>query len=219
MNEEASKITVVIADDHAMVRSGLRALLEREQDIEVVDEAGDVETALRKVRAHRPDVLLLDLIMPGAPVIESIPSIDEVNADTNIVVLTMQSDPAYAKTALQAGASGYVLKDAVDADLVGAVRQVAQGGTYLDPKLGARLARSDGTARSELLSKRETEVLSLIALGHTNQEISEKLFLSVRTVESHRSHIQQKLRLSTRAELVRYALDSGLVPTNSNDGS
>lgn len=207
------KIKLVLADDHAVVRSGLSMLLEAEDDIEVVAEAGDAQEAIRKVRAYKPEILLLDLVMPGPSPIESIPKLIDASEKTKIVILTMQSDPAYASEALKAGASGYVLKEAVDADLVDAIRQVAAGSTYLHPELGARLVKdADREDKEEgLLSERESEILGLLALGHTNQEIAGKLFLSVRTVESHRAHIQQKLRLNTRAELVRYALDHGLV--------
>jgi two-component system response regulator NreC len=205
--------TIVIADDHIVVRSGLRMLLDAEPDFEVVAEAGDVESARRYVRGHKPSVLVLDLNMPGEPSLPAIPKLRDEFPNTQIVVLTMQDDPAFAREAMRAGALGYVLKEAADSELVDAVRTAAGGGTYLHPRLGARLA-AEPEAGSELdgLTDREREVLSLIALGHTNSEIAEQLFLSVRTVESHRAHIQQKLRLSTRAELVRYALDNGLIP-------
>ena len=206
-------IKIVIADDHAIVRSGLRMLLDAEEDMHVVAEAGDVPSAMRYVRAHRPAVLILDLNMPGEPSLPAIPTVAEASPDTKVVVLTMQNDPAFAREALRGGALGYVLKEAADAELVEAVRMAAQGRTYLHPELGARLAaeppKPDGPPDD--LTEREVEVLRLIALGHTNNEIAGQLYLSVRTVESHRAHIQQKLRLSTRAELVRYALDHGLI--------
>jgi two-component system response regulator NreC len=210
---ESAPITLVIADDHAIVRSGLRMLLDAEPDLEVVAEAGDVQAALRYVRAHRPSVLILDLNMPGEPSLPAIGTFLSASPDTQIVVLTMQSDPAFAREALRAGALGYVLKEAADAELVEAVRLAAQGRTYLHPELGAKLAVAppEDAGPPDDLTAREVEVLRLIALGHTNSEIAGQLYLSVRTVESHRAHIQQKLRLSTRAELVRYALDKGLV--------
>jgi two-component system response regulator NreC len=205
--------TIVIADDHMVVRSGLRMLLDAEADFEVVAEAGDVESARRYVRGHRPSVLVLDLNMPGEPSLPAIPKLRDEFPNTQIVVLTMQDDPAFAREAMRAGALGYVLKEAADSELVDAVRTAAGGGTYLHPRLGARLAAEpDPTSELDGLTEREREVLSLIALGHTNSEIAEQLYLSVRTVESHRAHIQQKLRLSTRAELVRYAIDNGLIP-------
>jgi two-component system response regulator NreC len=213
--EEAAppETKIVIADDHAVVRRGLRMLLDAEDGLEVVAEAGDVSSALHYVRAHRPNVLVLDLNMPGPPTLPAIPSFMEASPETRIVVLTMQSDPAFAREALRAGALGYVLKEAADSELVQAVRLAAEDRTYLNPELGARLAAAppEPAGPPDSLSEREVEVLRLIALGHTNQEIAEQLYLSVRTVESHRAHIQQKLRLSTRAELVRYALDHELI--------
>jgi two-component system, NarL family, response regulator NreC len=210
---EVQPIKLVIADDHAIVRSGLRMLLEAEQDFEVVAEAGDVPSTLRFVRAHRPTVLILDLNMPGEPSLPAIGELLEASPETRIVVLTMQSDPAFAREALRAGALGYVLKEAADAELVEAVRLAAQDRTYLHPELGAKLAAAPAEPQGppDDLTEREVEVLRLIALGHTNSEIAGQLYLSVRTVESHRAHIQQKLRLTTRAELVRYALDHSLI--------
>ncbi len=203
---------IVIADDHSVVRSGLRMLLDAEADLEVVAEAGDVESAKRYVRGHKPAVLILDLNMPGEPSLPAIPELREEFPDTAIVVLTMQDDPAFAREAMRAGALGYVLKEAADAELVEAVRDAAAGSTYLHPRLGARLAAEpDRDSSRDGLSDREQEVLKLIALGHTNSEVASQLYLSVRTVESHRAHIQQKLGLQTRAELVRYALDNGLI--------
>jgi two-component system response regulator NreC len=205
------KIRIVLADDHAVVRRGLRMLLDGEPDFEVVAEAGDVDAARRYVRGHHPAVLVLDLNMPGASSLEAIPMIRAEAPDTQIVVLTMQAEPAFARHALGAGAIGYVLKEAADGELVEAVRRAAVGESYLNPRLGARVASEPPPGPPDDLTEREAGVLKLIALGHTNAEIAGQLFLSVRTVESHRAHIQQKLRLSTRAELVRYALDHGLV--------
>jgi two-component system response regulator NreC len=204
-------IPIVLADDHAVVRSGLRLLLDSEADFEVVAEAGEVDGARRHVRGHRPAVLVLDLNMPGGSSLEAIPSIRAESPGTQIVVLTMQEAPAFARRALGAGALGYVLKEAADDELVQAVRAAAAGETYLTPRLGARLAAEPPPGRPDALSEREVDVLRLIALGHTNAEIAEQLFLSVRTVETHRAHIQQKLCLSSRAELVRYALERGLL--------
>jgi two-component system response regulator NreC len=204
-------IRIVLADDHSIVRSGLRMLLDAEEGFTVVAEASDADAALRTVLGHKPDVLVLDLNMPGGPSLDALPDIAAASPDTRVVVLTMQDDPEYARRALGAGASAYVLKEAADAELVEAVRSAARGETYLNPRLGAQLAaRPPGPPAGEL-SPREQEVLRLIALGHTNTEIAGALYLSVRTVETHRAHIQQKLRLSTRAELVRWALDHGLV--------
>jgi two-component system, NarL family, response regulator NreC len=205
--------TIVIADDHRVVRSGLRMVLEFEEDLEVVAEAGDVSEARRYVRAHRPDVLILDLNMPGEPSLPAIPAVLAESPTTKVVVLTMQDDPAFARAALQAGARAYVLKEAADEELVQAVRVAASGGTFLTPQLGARIAAAppEPAGSPDDLTEREVEILRSIALGHTNSEIAEKLYLSVRTVESHRAHIQQKISLKTRAELVQYALEHGVM--------
>jgi len=211
----AGKTKVIVADDHAVVRAGLKLVLEAEPDIEIVAEAVDMDSTLQKVRAHRPAVLVLDLNMPGGPSLSHIPALLESSPDTRIVVLTMQEDPAFAREALRAGAAGYVLKEAANAELAQAIRQALEGGTYLQPELGARLAAEPPAPEGppDDLTERELEVLKLIALGYTNAEIGEQLFLSVRTVESHRAHIQHKLRLQSRADLVRYALDHGLLET------
>jgi two-component system response regulator NreC len=205
-------VTIAIADDHAVVRTGLRMLLDAEPGFDVVAEAGDVAAAVRSVRGHKPRVLVLDLNMPGESSLGAIPSIREISPNTGVVVLTMQNDPAFAREALQAGALAYVLKEAADDELISAVRMAAEGNTYLNPQLGARLAAepTQPTGPPDDLTEREIEVLRLIALGHTNTEIGDQLYLSVRTVESHRAHIQQKLRRSSRAELVRYAIEHGL---------
>ena len=206
-------IRIILADDHAVVRSGLRLVLEGEEGFEVIAEAGTVEETVRKVRAIRPEVLVLDLNMGDASSLGEIPTMLADSPDTAIVVLTMQNEPAFARQALQAGASAYVLKEAADDELVEAVHAASRGETYLNPKLGARLAAEPPAPSGppDDLTPREVDVLRLIALGNTNGEIAEQLFLSVRTVESHRAHIQRKLGRTTRAELVRYALDRGLV--------
>jgi two-component system response regulator NreC len=210
---EAGTTTIVLADDHTVVRNALRLLLDAEPGFEVVAEAGDVDTAARYVRGHKPTVLILDLNMPGRASLDAVPEIREASPGTEIVVLTMQNEPAFARRALQAGVRGYVLKEAADAELVQAVRSAAVGDTYLQPALGARLAAGEQGHDSDELSERERDVLRLIALGHTNAEVAEQLYISIRTVESHRAHIQQKLRLTSRAELVRYALEHGMVET------
>jgi two-component system response regulator NreC len=208
---EGKTIRVVIADDHSIVRRGLRQLLEAEGDFEVVAEAGDIDGARRYVRGHHPDVLVLDLNMPEGSSLDAVPSIRAESPGTAIVMLTMQNEPAYARQALGAGVLGYVLKEAADSELVEAVRRASVGDTYLNPRLGARVAAEPPPGPPDGLSEREVEVLRMIALGHTNADIAEKLYLSVRTVETHRAHIQQKLRLASRADLVRYALEHGLV--------
>lgn len=210
-SREQARIRIVIADDHPVVRRGLRQLLEFEQGFEIVAEAGDVESARRYVRGHKPDVLVLDLNMPGGSALDAIPEIRASSPEVAIVVLTMQDDPAYARAALGAGALGYVLKEAADTELVQAVRAAVAGERYLNPRLGAKVAAAPPPGPPDGLSEREAEVLRMIALGHTNAQIAKALYLSVRTVETHRAHIQQKLRLSDRAELVRYALEHGLV--------
>lgn len=206
-------IRIVLADDHQVVRRGLELLLDAEQDFEVVASVGDVEAAIRTTRGYKPDVLVLDLNMPGGSSLDAIPAILAASPATGIAVLTMQDEPAFARQALGAGAKAYVLKEAADDELVTAVRRTAAGETYLNPALGARMAAEPATPAGppDDLSEREVEVLRMIALGHTNAEIAEQLYLSIRTVESHRAHIQQKLRRSSRADLVRYALDHGLV--------
>jgi two-component system, NarL family, response regulator NreC len=209
----AEGISIVLADDHTVVRRALRLLLEEEPGFEVVAEAEDAEGAIRYLRGHKPDVLILDLNMPGRPSLEAIGEMREVSPQTKIVVLTMQKEPAFARQALQQGVLGYVLKEAADDELVQAVRSAAAGETYLQPALGAKLAAEPEKSAAGDLSERETDVLRLIALGHTNAEIAEKLYISVRTVETHRAHIQQKLGVSSRAELVQSALSRGLVET------
>ena len=208
------ELTIVIADDHAVVRSGLRLLLDAEDGLEVVAEAGDAESALRAVLGHKPDILVLDLNMPGEPTsLDALPYVTERSENTRTVVLTMQDDPEFARRALRAGASAYVLKEAADSELVEAIHRAAAGETYLNPALGAKLAAAPEkpSGPPDDLTAREVDVLRLIALGHTNAEIGGQLFLSVRTVETHRAHIQQKLGRSTRAELVRYAIDHELL--------
>lgn len=213
MTGTTGAIRVVIADDHAVVRRGLRQLLDAEAGFEVVAEAADLESARRYVRGHHPDVLVLDLNLPDGLSLGAIPELRAECPDTQIVVLTMQSEPAYARQALAAGALGYVLKEAAESELVEALRRAADGDPYLNPRLGASVAVEVESDRLDGLSERELEVLRMIALGNTNAEIAEALYVSVRTVETHRAHIQQKLRLRTRSELVRYALDHGLIAT------
>jgi two-component system response regulator NreC len=203
-------ITIAIADDHQVVRAALRLFLGQQEGFEVVAEAGDVATTERRVAAFRPSVLILDLNMPGEPTLSAISKLRESAPETRIVVLTMETDPAAARNALQAGALGYVLKEGADTELVQAVRLAAAGRTYVAPELGGRLADAPPGA-PDGLSDRELEVLTLIALGHTNAEIASKLFLSVRTVESHRARIHQKTRCTSRAELVAYAREHELL--------
>jgi two-component system, NarL family, response regulator NreC len=206
-------ITIVLADDHRVVRSGLRMLLDAEDGFEVVAEAGDVDSTQHKVLGYRPRVLVLDLNMGDESSLPAIPGMLKASPETQIVVLTMQNDPAFAREALRSGAVGYVLKEAADAELVQAVRYAAEGRTYLNPELGARLAAepSPPAGAPDDLSVREVEILRMIGFGHTNAEIAATLYLSVRTVESHRAHIQQKTGRTRRSQLVGYARDHGLL--------
>jgi len=206
----SEQISVVIVDDHAIVRSGLHLLIEREEGMAVVDEAADANEAIFRVLEHKPDIVLIDVTMPGESGIDVIPRLLEASAESKVLVLSMQDDPRYVRDAFAAGAKGYVLKEAADAELVAAIREVAAGGSYVNPALGARVVTSEAKehadALADPLSEREHQVLRLLALGHTNQEIAKTLFISVRTAETHRAHIMQKLGLVSRAELVRYAL-------------
>jgi DNA-binding NarL/FixJ family response regulator len=208
-------IRVVLVDDHAVVRSGLRHVLDSAEGIEVVGEAGDSQHAVFEVRAKKPDVILMDVVMPGKSGIETIPDVLKDAPNAKVLILSMQDDPHYVREAFAAGASGYILKEAADTDLVTAVREVAGGGSYVHPTLGARMVSAEAAERkradADPLSDRERDVLRLLALGHTNQEIAGTLYISVRTAETHRSHIMQKLHLQTRAQLVRYALSQGLL--------
>jgi two-component system, NarL family, response regulator NreC len=208
-------IRVVVVDDHAVVRSGIKLLLDSHDDIEVVGEAGNAQDAVFRVRELTPDVILLDLVMPGEGGIEVMPKLLKEAPKAKVLVLSMQDEPSYVREAFAAGASGYVLKEAADEEVVNAVREIAGGGSYVHPTLGARMVTAEAAERAaaeaDPLSDREREILRLLALGHTNQEIAKMLYISVRTAETHRAHIMQKLRLGTRAELVRHALAHGLL--------
>jgi two-component system, NarL family, response regulator NreC len=208
-------VRVLIVDDHAVVRAGLRLLLEAEDGLDPVGEAGTARDAVFQARSVKPDVILLDVVMPDQSGLDVLPTLLHEHPEAKVLVLSMQDDPQYVKQAFAAGASGYVLKEAADTEVVAAIREVAAGGRYVHPELGARLVfaetEAERRADEDPLSDREREVLRLLALGHTNQEISKQLYISVRTAETHRAHIMQKLRLSSRAELVRYALEQGLL--------
>jgi two-component system response regulator NreC len=208
-------IRVLIVDDHAVVRTGIKLMLAAEPDIEPVAEAGTRREAIFAARSTKPDVILLDVVMPDGSGLESIPQLLHEQPEAKVLVLSMQDDPRYVREAFAAGASGYVLTEAADVEVVGAVREVARGGRYVHPELGARLIEAEAEAarraEEDPLSSREREVLRLLAYGHTNPEIATQLFISVRTAETHRAHIMQKLRITTRAELVRYAITQGLL--------
>ena len=211
--QAAETITIVLADDHEIVRDGIRMVLDAEPDMEIVAEASTADDASRYVLGHKPSVLVLDLNMPGTPSLEVIPQIQERSPDTAVVVLTMQNEPAFARKAMQAGARGFVIKHSAARELVEAVRSVVGGDVYITPQVGARLAAEpdapDGPPDD--LTPREVEILGLIALGFMNPEIADQLVLSVRTVETHRSNVQRKTGMSTRAELIAYALENDLV--------
>jgi two-component system response regulator NreC len=205
-------ITIVVADDHRMVRSALRLLLQTQADFEVVADVGDAASALRSVVDHHPSILVLDLNMPGdLSGLDAIARVAELSPETAVVVLTMQSDPGFARRALRDGARAYVLKEAADEELVEAVRRAAAGEVSVATRLCEAFARPPSNDGSRELTLRELDVLRLIALGHTNAEIAGLLTLSVRTVESHRAHIQRKLGSHGRADLVRHALDRRLL--------
>ena len=208
-------IRVLVVDDHAIVRSGLRRVLDAEPDIETVSEAENAERAVFEAMEHKPDIVLMDVVMPGKSGIEGLPALLQAVPSAQVLILSMQDDPRYVREAFEAGASGYVLEEAADTEVITAVRAVAAGERYVHPALGARLLAAELADRkradADPLSEREREVLRLLALGHTNQEIAKLLYISVRTAETHRAHIMQKLRLSTRAQLVRYAIDQGLL--------
>ena len=208
-------IRVLVVDDHAVVRAGLRRILDAEDDVETVGEAPDGERAVFEAMQLQPDVVLMDVVMPGKSGIEATRAVLQAVPVTKVLVLSMQDDPRYVREAFDAGASGYVMKEAADDEVVDAIRAVAAGQRYLHPTLGARLLAAESEERrraaEDPLSEREREVLRLLALGHTNQEIAKLLYISVRTAETHRAHIMRKLDLSSRAELVRYALAEGLL--------
>jgi two-component system, NarL family, response regulator NreC len=204
-------IRVVLADDHALMRRSLRLLLDREEGVEVVAEAEDLTTVMRHVHERQPHVLVLDLSMPDGSSIEAIRRLREEVTSTEIVVLTMEDSPAFAKEALNAGAIGFVLKDFADVELNRAVRAAARGEQYVSPRVTASLESVRRAIAGNGLTAREAEVVRLIALGHTSAEIGRKLHLSRRTVETHRARLHRKLGLSSRAELVRYALRRGLL--------
>ena len=212
----ADRIRIALCDDHAVVRSGLRHILEAQADLEVVGEAGSAAEAVEVATSARPDVFVMDLGLPDRNGIAATADVRAVSPETRVLVLTVHDDVAYLRRAFEAGATGYLVKEAADVELVQAVRQVATGKQYVHPTLGAALLAPDAPAARPAgpggeLSEREVEVLALIADGLTNGEIAERLYVSVRTVETHRAHIHQKLNVRTRAELVRVARDAGLL--------
>ena len=212
------RIRVLVVDDHTVLRAGLRMLIRAQADMDVVAEAADGDEAVRKGIEARPDVVLMDLSMPGSGGIRAIERLRQECPASRVLVLTMHDVPAYLRAALAAGASGYVVKSAADSELLSAIRGVHRGRTVLDPELAASALQNTlgrqpaGGLAAAPLSPREREVLDLIAQGYTNQQIADRFGLSVKTIETHRSRLVEKLGLRSRAELVRYALDSGLFP-------
>jgi two-component system, NarL family, response regulator NreC len=212
---DGERATIVLADDHTVVRRGLRMLLE-EAGFTIAAEAGDTAMALRKVRAYKPDVLILDLSMPGGSGLQAIPTVVEKSPGTAIVVLTMHDETAYARAALRNGASAFVVKETADSELLEAVRVALSGHEYLSTRLGARIAAEQEPAPLGL-TDRELEVLRLIALGYTSTEIARQLHLAGRTIDSHRVRIQRKIGRFSRAELVAYALEHDLITSSHDD--
>jgi two-component system response regulator NreC len=215
VTDAGQRLRILLVDDHRVVRAGLRMLLEAEPDLEVVDEAGDIRDAVFKARRHTPDLVVLDVMLPDGNGDEAIGKLQAEAPDVKVLILSMEDAGHHVRRAFGNGANGYVLKDAAEEELVSAIREVAAGGRYLHPALGAKMVQADieerARAAADPLSDREREVLRLLAEGHTNQEIAAQLYISVRTAETHRAHIMQKLRLTTRSELVRYAIDQGML--------
>jgi two-component system response regulator NreC len=215
MPADEQRLRILLVDDHRVVRAGLRMLLEAETGLEVVDEAGDLRDAVFKARRHTPDLIVLDVMLPDGDGVESIGQLQAEAPLAKVLILSMEDSGHHDRRAFGNGANGYVLKDAAEDELVSAIREVAAGGRYLHPALGARMVQAQieeqERAASDPLSDREREVLRLLAEGHTNQQIAAQLYISVRTAETHRAHIMQKLGFTTRSELVRHAIDQGML--------
>lgn len=216
--ETPKQTTVVLADDHNVIRAGLRTMLEAEDDLRVIGEADDAGSARKLVEDRRPDVLVMDLQMPGADPAADVPRLRESVPSTAIVVLTMRNDPRKARDLLRAGAAGYVLKQAADRKLTEAIRIAAAGGSYIDPELGGEMAKLEADPL-ESLSERERELLRLVALGYTNREIGEQVFLSVRAIEVNRAKLMEKLGIESRPDLVRFAIEHGVIDAESDEGA
>ncbi|HLW89416.1 MAG TPA: response regulator transcription factor [Terriglobales bacterium] len=220
MLARAQKIRVMIVDDHAILRAGLKMLVNAQLDMEVVSEAPDGEKAVQTARETRPDVALLDLTMPRVGGMQALQQIARDCGETRVLVLTMHDDPAYLRSALAAGASGYLLKRAVDAELLAAIRAVHRGGTYVDPRLANVLVkdvlakkdkRTEPKRPVNILSERELQVLKLVARGYTSAQIAKEIFVGVKTVETYRSRFSEKLGLRTRRDVIRFAVQMGLL--------
>ena len=218
-------IRVMIADDYAILRAGLRSLLALQEDMELIAEAIDGQDAVNKAEQNKPDVLLMDITMPGMNGIEALKHVRKVSPGSRVLILTMHDDHAYLRSVLAAGGSGYLVKRAADTELLAAIRTVHQGRSYIDVGLENNQLQavldndeqeaSDAGGRSlDTLSERERQVLELVALGYTHKEVGEELSVSVKTVETYRSRLSEKLGLRSRAELVKFALDRGLLDTS-----
>ena len=211
MHDVTDTINIVLVDDHAVVRAGLKRLLQDEQHLEVVGEAGTGSEALEQVEIKRPNVVILDLDLPDVNGLDLVETLREKGRGSRVLVLSMHDDPERVERAFAAGADGYLVKDAAEGELVAAIESVERGDRYLYPPLGAAMVRAAAAPPDDPLTDRERDIVRLIALGHTNSELAHAVHLSVRTVETHRAHAMTKLRLSTRAELVRWVLDHGLL--------
>ena len=218
------KIRILLADDHAILRSGLRLLVNSQADMEVVAEAPDGEQAVDAAREVRPDLALMDLTMPGAGGMRALQEMVRDCPKTRVLILTMHDDPAYLRSVLAAGASGYVLKRSVDAELLAAIRAVHRGGTFVDPSLANVLvqdvltkkgSKARHTGPGEILSERELQVLKLVARGYSSQQIAKQILVGVKTVETYRARLAQKLGLRTRSEVVRFAVQMGLLTSEA----
>ncbi len=224
MPSRTQKIRVMIADDHAILRAGLRMLISAQADMEVVSEAADGEKAVCTARDTKPDVALLDLTMPRVGGMKAIEAMARECPEVRVLVLTMHDDPAYLRSALAAGACGYLLKRAVDAELIAAIRAVHRGGVFVDPRLASVLIQdvvAKGSAKAgakqpvNILSQRELQVLRLVARGYTSAEIAKQVFIGVKTIETYRARFAEKLGLRTRSEIVRFAVQMGLLTPDS----
>lgn len=218
-NQQSSNKRILIAEDHALLREGLKALLAMDEQLEVVAEATDGREAIRIASEEHPDLILMDLSMPNTNGTEAIRAIKRRNPDTKIIVLTVHKTEEYVRTALQAGANGYALKDDTHQELISAIRRVLRGDTYLSPGVSAKIITSyldqpgqNGTSTSwDVLTSREREILKLIAEGYKNKEIAEYLSLSLKTIEKHRSNLMKKLDLHSASALTAYAIENGLI--------
>ncbi len=220
MPARTHKIRVMIADDHAILRAGLKMLVNAQPDMEVISEASDGEKAVHTARETRPDVALLDLTMPRVGGMQALQQMARTCSGIRVLVLTMHDDPAYLRSALAAGAAGYLLKRAVDAELLAAIRAVSRGGIFVDPRLAnilvqdvlARRGIKAGSKRPvTILSDRELQVLKLVARGYTSAQVAKEIFVGVKTVETYRSRFAEKLGLRTRRDVIRFAVQMGLL--------